>query len=367
MFGIQIRGAQRLGAIDDETAEQLLTLDDPAQIQPFIDSFITQAGIKPELQKVDTVDAQGRPVTQFVEPTPNAQYVAPPPKAEVVQPGSFPDYVKRYAATHNKRVEDLTTADIEDARKRYGQADDRPQITVSTGQGSEAEAIAEAIIAGDQPPNLQGLYRYGAAVRAILARRGYDLSSAQIDWTAAQRHFATLNNPQQTRLRQAVDTAIHSLDVIDTLATQWQGGPLPVLNKANLALAKSGVYGPQWASIAQQLEGQIADVTSEIANALMGGNSPTDHALKLAATNLASNWSEKTLKDMTALARKNLQIRQNAIRNVGVIGASEVNPYVPQPAPPPAAPAPKEGTLGEVNGVPAVWKTVNGVAGWYKR
>ena len=57
-----------------------------------------------------------------------------------------------------------------------------------------------------------------------------------------QKHFATLNGAQQTRLRQAVDTATHSLDVIDTLAEQWKGGSFPALNRANLALAKNGVW-----------------------------------------------------------------------------------------------------------------------------
>jgi len=275
-------------------------------------------------------------------------------------PQQLLDVIGPYSPENMKRIQGLTIAPEKQA-ELAGQAAGRAQTaahqTVLEQQGAEriqiarqraqqpsgsaqtdhddVEAIADAIINGEQPPTLTGLYRYAAPIRGALARKGFNLANAQSDWTATQRHFTTLNGAQQTRLRQAVDTAIHSLDVIDTLAGRWQGGQFPVLNRVNLAAAKHGVYGQQAASIAQQLEAQISDLTSELGNAYMGGNSPTDHALQLAAKNLSADWSEKVLKDMTALARTNLQIRQNAIKNTGVIGATPQNPYAP---PPPADP-----------------------------
>src|SRR4029453_13562562 len=113
-------------------------------------------------------------------------------------------------------------------------------------------------------------------------------------------HFTTLNGPQQTRLRQAVDTATHSLDTIDGLAEKWHGGKFPLLNRATLQIEKNGASGPQAAPPGQQLEEQAADVAREPPHAYMGGNSPTDQALQLAAKNLSADWSEKTLKDMIA-------------------------------------------------------------------
>ena len=196
------------------------------------------------------------------------------------------------------------------------------------GMGSiDADAIAEAIIRGEQPPDLKGLYRYGAAVKTSLARKGYNLSQATTDWVATQRHFSTLNGPQQTRIRQAADTAYHSLDVIADLADQWKGGRFPLLNRASLAAAKGGAMGTQAQQIATQLEAQITDVASELANVYMGGNSPTDHALKLAQKNLSADWSLPQLLSAVELARKNLQIRLNAIANTDVLGVSESNPY----------------------------------------
>jgi hypothetical protein len=230
----------------------------------------------------------------------------------------------------------------------------RQRVAQGTGTDQDAKDIAGAIVAGDQPPTLAGLYSRSGPVRAELARQGYNLANAQLDWSAAQQHFKTLNGAQQTRLRQAVDTAAHSLDVIDTLADQWKGGSFPILNRANLALAKNGAYGAEVATTARQLDAQIADVTAELANAYMGGNSPTDHALELAAKNLSSDWSQKTLKDMTALARTNLRIRQNAIRNIAAAGPSEVNPYAPPAAT--ATPADRDrviGPNGQTGTVPA--------------
>lgn len=54
----------------------------------------------------------------------------------------------------------------------------RKPAVVNTG---DAKEIAGSIIDGLQPPNLNGLYRMGAPVRAELARRGYDLMTAQRD------------------------------------------------------------------------------------------------------------------------------------------------------------------------------------------
>jgi hypothetical protein len=138
-----------------------------------------------------------------------------------------------------------------------------------------------------------------------------------------------LNSGQQLRLNQSINALPEMLDSVDTLAAKWKGGSFPMLNKANLALAKGGAYGKEAASIANQLDAQIADVTADLGNVYMGGNSPTDHALGLASKSLSGDWDEKVLHDMTAMARKNVQIRQNSIRNTGVAGASENNMYAP--------------------------------------
>lgn len=212
----------------------------------------------------------------------------------------------------------------------------QPNATGSTG--SDAEAIADAIASGLQPPTLTGLYRMAAPVRAILSRKGYDLTRAQQDYNATTRLLNTLNGPQQTRLRQAAQTAYDSLDIIESLNQQLT--PLiprsrfPVFNKQALSAARNGLLGPEAQTVATQLAAQISDLTSELGNVYMGGNSPTDHSLSLAAKNLSGEWTEKQLKDAIELARKNLQIRLNSIALVQPVGGRVENPYTPEVPPP---------------------------------
>lgn len=196
------------------------------------------------------------------------------------------------------------------------------------------KAIGDAIISGEQPPDLKGLYSLGGPVRAYLSTKGYDLSHASEDWTATQKYLATLNGPQQIRLRQAVSFAAESLTLVDQLNAQWTRSNFPALNKAQLAAAKSGALGPEAQKIATQLDSQISDLVSELATVYKGGNSSTDDSLALAAKQLSADWSAAQLTAAVQLVRKNLSIRQNSITSTGVggIGDSKYTPGGQLPA-----------------------------------
>jgi hypothetical protein len=62
------------------------------------------------------------------------------------------------------------------------------------------KTLPNAIISGEQPPTLTGLYRNAAPVRAELARQHFNLQQAESDWKAVQKHLTTLNGAQQERL-----------------------------------------------------------------------------------------------------------------------------------------------------------------------
>ncbi len=238
----------------------------------------------------------------------------------------------------------VSEADLQKGIPEYQKPD-----SGTSGDKADAEAIATAIANGEQPPVTTGLFRFAGPVRAALAKQGFDLSRANLDWTATQKHISTLNNAQQTRLTQSINALPDLLDSVDSLASQWKGGKFPPLNRANLLAAKNGAYGQDVASVARQMDAQIADVTADLGNVYMGGNSPTDQALGLAGKSLSGDWSEKVLHDMVTLARKNVTIRRNSIVNSGVAGASANNPY----ATPPAA-------LAAPAGIPSVGSTFNG-------
>ena len=225
-------------------------------------------------------------------------------------------------------------------------------VVIGGGMGGNAQmaamtdpkAIATSIENGELPPVVSNYGRgVQGAVASELAKRGFNLAKAATDWNATQKHVSTLNGAQQTRLNQSVNALPDLLDSVEALSNQWKGGRFPILNKANLTAAKGGAYGPDVASIATQLESQIADVNADLATVYMGGNSPTDHGLALASKALNGEWDQKVLQGGINLARQNVKIRQNSIRNTGVSGASAGNPYAngggEAPAPAAAAPA----------------------------
>ncbi len=199
---------------------------------------------------------------------------------------------------------------------------------------SDATDIADAIERGDQPPTLKGLYRNAAPVRAELARRGFNLTQAETDWNAVQRHVQTLNGTQQVRLQQAISTAGDSLDKIEGLYNEWKqvglDSGIKIFNHASLIAAKNlpGRAG----AVASALDAQIADLTAELGVVYMGGNSPTDHGLALAKQNLSADWNEQTFAEGLKQARANISIRKNSILNTQPVGISPNSAYAPHQA-----------------------------------
>jgi hypothetical protein len=219
----------------------------------------------------------------------------------------------------------------------------KPIPPVAAGGAADAVSNAKEQVAGMMdgtlPPVMPGRQtKEYSEIMAEAHRQGYNLQAAVTDWNATQKHITTLNNAQQLRLNQSINALPDLLDSVDALASKWKGGRFPILNKANLALAKGGAYGTDVATVANQLDAQIADVVSDLGVVYMGGNSPTDHALDLAGKSLKGEWNAKVLHDMVTMAKSNVRIRKNSIATTGVQGASANNPYAP-PQPAAAAPA----------------------------
>jgi hypothetical protein len=258
----------------------------------------------------------GNSTTEFIpDPTADSGYKTHTFQVTPKKADSLDDVAAKEAA--KKGILRSNYPEGEEGDQQY-----KDELKLTLGAGV-ADDIAEAIVSGKQPPDTKGLYRTGPQVRAKLAKLGYDLKDANLDWQASQRFILSQNSPPLVRLRQSAMTADHSLDVIDDLSKQWQAGRFPALNKARLAAAQQGAFGQQAASLARQLDGQINDLTFELGNVYMGGGTPTDQALVLAKKNLSADWDDKTLRDMTNLARRNLQIRLNSFKQVEPAGLSE--------------------------------------------
>jgi hypothetical protein len=181
--------------------------------------------------------------------------------------------------------------------------------------------VVQGVLDGTLPPDPaffgRGMIR--AKVLGDLSAAGYDTKAAIKDWKSVNRLILTLGGPQQTRLRQATDTAFHSLGVIeelnDRLQRQIPRGAIEELNAASLVLAVRGQFGPEASATARQMQEQIAIVAGEIANVVMGGNSPTEKSMELAQQTLSGDWSQSDLRATIATGRLNLRIRRNSIIN----------------------------------------------------
>ena len=63
----------------------------------------------------------------------------------------------------------------------------------------DVNAVVDGMEDGTQPPITTGLYKMSPRVRGEAARRKFDLAGAQLQWEAAKRQVATLNQSQMTR------------------------------------------------------------------------------------------------------------------------------------------------------------------------
>lgn len=202
-------------------------------------------------------------------------------------------------------------------------------------EDAQAQDIAQAIYDGRQSPVLTGIRSKQLAVRSKLEKMGYNHAEAVTDWNALQKQVSSLNSTQMIKIRSSAQTAHDSLDLIDEFASDWKANAgTTILNKANLIAAKNNpihtVETDRLRSIANELEGQIANVTSEIATVNQGGGVPSIPALTLASKELNADWDESVLHNMTDLARRNLKIRLNSLKTLKPAGTSKEEPSLNQ-------------------------------------
>lgn len=197
------------------------------------------------------------------------------------------------------------------------------------GKEGEENAVtlkARAIMEGRQPPEMKGLYRMALPVSAELERHGFDLAKANLAWEGQKRLISSLNGPQQVRLGQATRMVDESLIKVEDLYKKWErqgiASEFPTLNRADLAIAIK--QGGERGAAAQALTTLINDLILEQATVLMGGNAPTEQAMKHAEENLQAQWGGKTFHEALGLVKFNTNARMKILTeskpNLGSLG-----------------------------------------------
>jgi hypothetical protein len=273
MFSVQVKGARDLGALDAETAEQLLAMSDPAQLRALVDDYIAQTGEKPKLTAVQTIEG-GVPGTKFVEETAGAFYPGVPKEGATPAIGSFEDYVLRDAAAKGKDPKTYTTTEIDALREKY-RLD--PRITVNTDSGGRSPREVATF------NQIAGAYERSPLIRAA------DRTIVLKDAAAAIRR-----NPQDAA--QQLTLAYAFIQALDTYQSAVREGELQNLGMLGtraqqLALEANRVI-TSGAFLPPGVARQIAESADQLVKTIEGGRAQKlrEYASRAKVSGVGDMW-----------------------------------------------------------------------------
>lgn len=199
----------------------------------------------------------------------------------------------------------------------------------ANSDNTPVDQIADAIIKGDQPPTLTGLYKQGAGVRAALARKGFNLETAQLEDARIRQQVKSLNGVQNTKFITLAGTVQQEIDRVGDLADQLDQGGIPKLNYLKLqAYAQTNGNSQQGQLTAKYLTA-VNNLKETFAQASNGGYAPTDPAWKLADQQVNGDYGRDQLKASLGEVRRAVGMRVRAISDFGGIGPGSPNRYLP--------------------------------------
>ena len=255
------------------------------------------------------------PGNVLLDPDTKQPIYTAPPRDDAPTAGSFEDYVRRTAQAQGKTLAQLTPGDVRKAKAEFeaaGRAPQRPEGGVTPNA-----ALESTLKLRDR------FVRETQSAQAVKTQ--YDLMKASLE--------AVKNGAAAPGSQGVLVTFQKILD------------PTSVVRESEYARSASGL------SLINRLEGQWMKIEQGGA-----GVKPDEleKFVKLAEQFVRNQAraAQVTKDQIDGIAREFGLKPENITRELG-IAASEG--------------APTEGTEGMVNGVPAVWKTVDGKTGWYAR
>lgn len=200
-----------------------------------------------------------------------------------------------------------------------------------TGEGgkSASQEIAEAIASGRQPPNTTGLYKQGAAVRSQLEKKGFDMTSAQLEWQAAQKQVQSLNGTQMTRYAGLAKSVVNTIDEVKSLSQELQNSGIPALNALKLKAYVQAEGNSEKGQLATRYIGAVNTLKEEFANLAQGGYAPTESAWALANQQINGDYGVKQMDAMLTEVQRLVRYRLQGIPNFQTLGPDASNRYKP--------------------------------------
>ncbi len=249
-----------------------------------------------------------------------------PAKAASGGGSDYAQFLTAFAKEKGKTPETLTVAENLEARKKFGQADDRPRVSVSVSGGGNAPGVLTAgpgggleyagtmaRLTGRVPI---GLARGGAGSAVINEAARQTKMLGQTPVAAMQKAAAYQGGAkalaQLQKMRATSDAyeskALAQLDIVDSLSDKVNRTSIPLLNRAIMA-GKTEITGDADATL---LLNAVMTATAEYAKIMAGGTASaaaiTDSAQREAQKLLNASMNKATLRKATALMRQEMNL-----------------------------------------------------------
>jgi len=233
----------------------------------------------------------------------------------------IPKLSSRYSTTEQRKsIEDLTKS--------------IPKLKESYSQKAMATNIADAVETGMQPPDLKGLFRYQVPIRNALAKKGVNLSQLTQEWLATTTGIKSMNGPQQTRMRTAINSVTRGIPALKEVSDEFKRYDFTPSNWAKLrtnlhgigsagrlTLDENGTKGMNEGTIAlaARYVTQLNLLRDEVAQVFSGGYAPTEESFRLADDILNPVYGSTALDSALTQLQRNLNWRNLALSDIGPI------------------------------------------------
>lgn len=204
-----------------------------------------------------------------------------------------------------------------------------PPGGTAEGGKTAAQEISDAIAEGKQPPTTTGLYKQGAAVKAQLAKRGFDLTQANLEWQAAQKQVQSLNGPQMTRYAGLAKSVVNTIDEVKSLSEEMANSGIPMLNAAKIQAYIQTAGNSEKGQLAARYLAGVNTLKEEFANLAQGGYAPTESAWALANQQINGNYGVQQLAATLTEVQRLIRYRLQGIPNFQTLGPDAPNRYKP--------------------------------------
>ena len=141
---------------------------------------------------------------------------------------------------------------------------------------TQGKELAEDIISGNSPPDLSKVgTKVNAAARAHMHEQGFNMGRAMLEWEATKKQVATLNNVQNTRLRDGAVRIVNTIDEVKDLTEKMDLGGVEWWNKGKLDYLINYRGNTPEGKLATRYVGMITALREEMQTMITGGYAPS--------------------------------------------------------------------------------------------